>query len=229
MLRLVLLGRPGAGKGTQGTLISEELEVPRLVMSDLLKEESRKGSSLGKIIRDHMDKGILVPDEIVYRVLEAKISQLLDTGFILDGFPRNLEQAEWLEKFLNSKGKPLSAVIYFDVDELTVLRRMMGRLVCERCGRSYNVFYNPPPDVRTCYCGGKLYQRGDDCYDKIIKRLDVFNEETMPLLGYYREKGILVRIDASKDVDSVKDEVLSVIRSLSSLPQGLRDFEEEQA
>lgn len=228
MLRLVLLGRPGAGKGTQAALVSEEFKIPRLTMSDLLKEEVKRGSSLGKIIEDRMNRGVLVPDEIVYRVLETNISRLLDIGFLLDGFPRNLRQAEWLDKFLNYKGKPLSAVIYLDVDELTVLRRIMGRLVCEKCGRAYNVFYNPPPDIRTCECGGRLYQRKDDCYDKIIKRLNVFNEETMPLIGYYREKGILIRIDASKSVEEVKNDVLSVVRSLPSPYEGLRDLDEEQ-
>ncbi len=216
MLRLVLLGRPGAGKGTQGAFISEKFGIPRLVMSDLLKEEVRSGSLLGEEIRSHMERGLLVPDDIVYRVLERKLSEVMDTGFVLDGFPRNLEQARWLDNFLRSKGRPLSAVLFFDVDELTVLRRMMGRLICERCGRSYNVFYDPPPDARRCECGGSLYQREDDCYDKILRRLDVFNEETSPLIDYYSERGILIRIDASKDLEGVRREVSSVVSSLLS-------------
>ncbi len=216
MLRLVLLGRPGAGKGTQGAFISEEFNIPRLVMSELLKEEVRSGSDLGETIKGYMERGLLVPDDIVYEVLERKLSEVMEKGFLLDGFPRNLEQAEWLDKFLNSRGKKLTAVLFFDVDELTVLRRMMGRLVCESCGRSYNVFYDPPPDARRCECGGKLYQRSDDCYEKILRRLDVFNEETSPLIEYYENKGLLVRIDASKDVEGVRREVFSTISSLLS-------------
>ncbi len=216
MLRLVLLGRPGAGKGTQGAFISEEFNIPRLVMSELLKEEVRSGSDLGETIKGYMERGLLVPDDIVYEVLERKLSEVMEKGFLLDGFPRNLEQAEWLDKFLNSRGKNLTAVLFFDVDELTVLRRMMGRLVCESCGRSYNVFYDPPPDARRCECGGKLYQRSDDCYEKILRRLDVFNEETSPLIEYYENKGLLVRIDASKDVEGVRREVFSTISSLLS-------------
>ncbi len=216
MLRLVLLGRPGAGKGTQGAFISEEFNIPRLVMSELLKEEVRSGSDLGETIKGYMERGLLVPDDIVYEVLERKLSEVMEKGFLLDGFPRNLEQAEWLDKFLNSRGKNLTAVLCFDVDELTVLRRMMGRLVCESCGRSYNVFYDPPPDARRCECGGKLYQRSDDCYEKILRRLDVFNEETSPLIEYYENKGLLVRIDASKDVEGVRREVFSTISSLLS-------------
>ncbi|MDK2373192.1 MAG: nucleoside monophosphate kinase [Candidatus Korarchaeota archaeon] len=216
MLRLVLLGRPGAGKGTQGAFISEKFKVPRLIMSELLKEEVRSGSELGETIKGYMERGLLVPDDIVYRVLEKRLSEAMEKGFVLDGFPRNLEQAEWLEKFLNARRRSLTAVLFFDVDELTVLRRMMGRLVCESCGRSYNVFYDPPPDARRCECGGKLYQRSDDCYEKILRRLDVFNKETSPLIKYYEDKGLLVRIDASKDVEGVRKEVFSIISSLLS-------------
>ncbi len=216
MLRLVLLGRPGAGKGTQGIFISERFNVPRLVMSSLLKEEANAGSNLGETIRSYMEEGKLVPDEIVYQVLQKRIMEVVDKGFILDGFPRNLKQAEWLDNFLRSNRIELSAVIYFDVDELTVLRRIMGRLVCESCGRTYNIFYDPPPDIRRCECGGNLYQRKDDCYDKILRRLNVFNEETMPLVDYYKRKGLLLAIDANKGIDAVKEEAYSIVSSLLS-------------
>jgi adenylate kinase len=211
-LRLVLLGKPGAGKGTQGEFLSKELGIPRIVMSDLLKREVDSGSELGSIIKGYMSEGKLVPDEIVYTVLERGIERLRD--FILDGFPRNLEQAEWLDSFLSSRNMELDAVIYFDVSDLIVLRRMMGRLVCERCGRTYNIFYDPPEDIRKCSCGGRLYQRVDDCYDKILRRLDVFREETEPLLEYYRRKGKLISIDASRSIEDVREEALSILKSL---------------
>ncbi|RDD53570.1 MAG: adenylate kinase [Candidatus Korarchaeota archaeon NZ13-K] len=206
-MRIVLLGKPGAGKGTQGEFLAEALGIPRIVMSDLLKEEIRSGSELGKLIKGYMDEGRLVPDDVVYRVLERRLSQV-PGGFILDGFPRNLKQAEWLDSFLASRGLELDAVLYFDVSDLTVLRRMMGRLVCERCGRTYNIFYDPPEDIRRCDCGGRLYQRSDDCYEKILKRLDVFREETEPLLEYYRRRGKLVSVDASSDIGTVRSEAL---------------------
>jgi adenylate kinase len=208
----VLLGKPGAGKGTQGEFLSKELGIPRIVMSDLLKREVDSGSELGSIIKGYMSEGKLVPDEIVYTVLERGIERLRD--FILDGFPRNLEQAEWLDSFLSSRNMELDAVIYFDVSDLIVLRRMMGRLVCERCGRTYNIFYDPPEDIRKCSCGGRLYQRVDDCYDKILRRLDVFREETEPLLEYYRRKGKLISIDASRSIEDVREEALSILKSL---------------
>lgn len=218
MLRIVLLGRPGAGKGTQGVFISERFGIPRLVMSSLLKDEISKGTDLGEVIKQHMDEGKLVPDEIVYKVLQSRIMEVVDKGFVLDGFPRNIKQAEWLENFLSSNGIELTAVLYFDVDELTVLRRIMGRLVCESCGRSYNIFYDPPPDVRRCKCGGRLYQREDDCYEKILRRLNIFNEETNPLIEYYRNRGLLIRVNAGRDVESVKEEIMSIISKLLSRP-----------
>lgn len=211
-MRIVLLGKPGAGKGTQGESLAEALNVPRIVMSDLLKEEVRSGSELGSLIRSFMNEGRLVPDEVVYRVLERGLARV--EGFILDGFPRNLKQAEWLDSFLSSRGLELDAVLYFDVSDLTVLRRMMGRLVCERCGRTYNVFYDPPEDVRRCGCGGRLYQRSDDCYEKIIRRLEVFREETEPLLDYYRERGKLIPIDASSDIEEVRRRALAALSGL---------------
>lgn len=209
-MRLVLLGKPGSGKGTQGGSLAEALGTPRIVMSDLLKEEVRSGSDLGSLIRGYMDEGRLVPDEVVYAVLERRFANAAG-GFILDGFPRNLKQAEWLDNFLSSRGLELDAAIYFDVSDLIVLRRMMGRLVCESCGRTYNIFYDPPEDIRRCDCGGKLYQRSDDCYEKILKRLDVFKEETEPLLDYYREKGKLISIDASKDIEKVRKDALTAL------------------
>ncbi|MEM3869938.1 MAG: nucleoside monophosphate kinase [Candidatus Korarchaeum sp.] len=215
-LRIVLLGKPGSGKGTQGEYLAKALEIPRIVMSDLLKEEVRSGSDLGNLIRSHMDEGRLVPDEVVYMVLEKGLANAL-RGFILDGFPRNLRQAEWLDDFLSSRGLELDAVIHFDVSDLTVLRRMMGRLVCEKCGRTYNIFYDPPEDIRRCDCGGRLYQRNDDCYEKILKRLDVFREETEPLLDYYRARDKLVMIDASKDIEEVRKDALMALSELRVL------------
>ncbi len=215
-MRIVLLGKPGAGKGTQGESLAEVLGIPRIVMSDLLKEEVRSGSDLGSLIRSYMDEGKLVPDEVVYEVLERGLTRAL-RGFILDGFPRNLKQADWLDKFLSSRDSGLDAVLYFDVSDLTVLRRMMGRLVCEICGRTYNVFYDPPEDVRRCVCGGRLYQRSDDCYEKILKRLEVFREETEPLLDYYRARGKLISIDASKDIEEVRRDALNALSKLRDL------------
>lgn len=215
-MRLVLLGKPGSGKGTQGDHLARALETPRIVMSDLLKEEVRSGSDLGDLIRGYMDGGRLVPDEVVYMVLERRLANATG-GFVLDGFPRNLKQAEWLDNFLSSRGLELDAVIYFDVSDLVVLRRMMGRIVCESCGKVYNIFYDPPEDIRRCDCGGRLYQRSDDCYEKILKRLDVFKEETEPLLNYYRARGKLISIDASNDIEKVRKDTLIALSELKRL------------
>ncbi len=213
-MKIVLLGRPGAGKGTQGKRISETFNVPLLVMREILEAEIERGGDLGERIRGYMLEGKLVPDEIIFEVLRRELSSR--DSFILDGFPRTIRQAEWLDKVLSSDGG-LTAALYLEVDEINVLRRIMGRLRCKWCGRYYNVFFDPPEDIRRCECGGPLYQREDDRYEVIKKRLDVFNEETAPIIEYYERQGKLVRVDANEnDIDAVWRRVKEAVEALTS-------------
>ncbi len=214
-MRIVLLGRPGAGKGTQGKRISETFNIPLLVMREILEAEINKGTELGEKIRGYMLEGKLVPDEIIFEVLRKELSSR--DSFVLDGFPRTIEQAKWLDQVLSDSGG-LTAALYLEVDEINVLRRIMGRLRCKKCGRYYNVFFNPPNDIRRCDdCGGELYQREDDRYEVIKKRLDVFNEKTAPIIEYYERQGKLVRIDANEnDIEAVWERVKAAVEGLAS-------------
>ncbi len=215
MTRIVLIGRPGAGKGTQGRRISEKLGIPFLVMREILEDEIRGGTELGKEIKGYMEEGKLVPDELIFRLMEKVLKD--KESFVLDGFPRTVNQAEWLERVLSDSGG-LTAALYLDVDEINVLKRIMGRLRCKKCGRYYNVFFDPPPDVRRCECGGELYQREDDRYNTIIKRLDEFLEVTFPVVEFYRKKGKLVKVNANEnDIERVWEKVEAAVEKLTSL------------
>ncbi len=212
MLKIVLLGRPGAGKGTQGKRISEAFNIPLLVMRNILEAEIRKGTELGEEIRGYMSEGKLVPDDIIFEVLRKELSSL--DSFVLDGFPRTVKQAMWLDQEFPGG---ITAALYLDVEEINVLRRIMGRLRCKRCGRYYNVFFNPPKDVRRCECGGELYQREDDRYEVIIERLNVFNEETFPVIEYYERQNKLIRVDANEnDIGAVWRRVKEAVEGLIS-------------
>jgi len=220
MLRLILIGRPGSGKGVQGRRLLEELRkmgynVTSIITSKLLAEEAKKDTVEARIIKKCMREGILVPDEIVEGLIAKEIMRA-NGKFILDGFPRTIEQAKWLDEFLKEKSWSISAAIYFEVDELTSLRRLMGRLECsnEGCRRIYNIFFNPPPDIRRCSCGALLRQREDDRYGKIVKRLDEFNEKTLKIVEFYEKKGILMRVDASKSIEEITNKVLEYLLSI---------------
>ncbi len=220
---LILLGSPGAGKGTQSKIISTEYEIPQLSTGDLLRENVSRGSELGKKAKAVMDRGELVPDALVQDMLAKRILEGGDThrGFILDGFPRTLAQAEWLDRFLEAWTAEVNpghsvppVVINVAVGYNQLLRRLTGRRSCPSCGRIYNVYFQPPRIADLCDVdGSNLVTRRDDCEDVISERLKAYERLTKPLTDYYREKGTLHEVDGEQDMDTVTASALKIVEN----------------
>jgi adenylate kinase len=201
--RLVLIGKQGAGKGTQASRLAEHYDVAHISTGDLFRDAIRDQTPLGQQVQEYMDRGNLVPDDIVIRVVEDRFKgdPGLEDGFVLDGFPRTERQADELERVLT--GKPLDLVVDLDVPTEIVLRRIAGRRVCEGCGATYHVD-SPPKENWTCdECGGKVTQREDDTEDAVLRRLDLYEKETLPLIQFYRRAGKLAHADGTRESDEV--------------------------
>ncbi len=207
--RMVFLGPPGAGKGTQASMLKSKYGIAHVSTGDILREAVKKGTELGKKAKEYMDKGLLVPDEIIIGIIEERLSEPdAQKGFILDGFPRTIPQAEALDQLLEEKGMTLSAVFLFNAGKETILERLTGRRVCRNCGALYHIKYSPPKVEGVCdKCGGELYQRDDDKEETILRRLEVYRKQTAPLIDYYKKKGILFELDANKDSKEVFAEI----------------------
>jgi len=212
-MRLVFLGAPGAGKGTQAEKLTQDRKLAYISTGQILRDAIAAGSPLGLEARKFVDAGKLVPDEVVVGLVEEFLASKAGDGFLLDGFPRNLPQAEALEKSLANLGMRLDKVVYFDVDEDTVVERLSGRRTCSVCGKNWHVKFNPPPADGKCDedCDGEVIQREDDKPETIRKRLAIYKEQTAALVDYYAGLGILVNVDASADVDEVYRRLLSAL------------------
>lgn len=212
-MRLLFLGPPGAGKGTQAKLVAERYGLIHVAPGDIFRQEVKKGSELGRLVEGIMARGELVPDEITVRVMEQALSAPeAMPGFVLDGFPRNLAQAVALDKMLAAIGQRLDKVISLEVGEDELIERARTRRVCLACGRPYNLRTNAPAVAGRCdVCGGELVQRQDDREETVRERLRVYNDVTRPLCEYYGSQGILVRIDGSKTVDEVFSRISELI------------------
>lgn len=210
-MRIVLLGPPGAGKGTQGELLAERCEIPRYSTGDMFRAAVEQGSELGRRVESYLDAGDLVPDEIALRVADKAIGSA-ESGFILDGFPRTLEQARGLEELLEKRDRRLNLVVYFDIAEEELVRRLAGRRICGSCGAVFNVHSDPPETEGVCdRCGGGLEIREDDREETVRRRLRVYRENTAPLLDWYRARPIpLKEIDAGRSVEEVFEGLLDV-------------------
>lgn len=217
-MRLVIMGPPGAGKGTQSALISSKYGIPHVSTGDMFREILKRSDDLANRIRKYVESGELVPDELVVEMVRDRICRPdCERGFILDGFPRTVAQAEALDRMLESAGKELNAALYLRVSEEAVVRRLSRRRVCESCGAIYHLDYNPPKRPRVCdRCGGRLIQRDDDREEVIRERLRVYHEQTEPLINYYGEKGLLVEIDGCKEIHEVWEDVQRVLDPLAS-------------
>ena len=210
-MNLLLFGPPGVGKGTQGQRLARELGVAHLAMGDLLREAVRQGTKAGKKAKAYMEAGELVPDELVVRMIEDKIRNV--SGFLLDGFPRNVPQAEALDAMLDRLGLRLDAIIFMDASEETLLQRLSGRLICRACGFGFHRHYSPPKISGVCdHCGGELYQREDDREEVIAGRLRVYREQTTPLLSYYSKRPVFGKVDANGAPDEVYEKLLEVVK-----------------
>jgi adenylate kinase len=213
-MRLVLVGPPGAGKGTQAQFISAHLGVPKISTGDIFRANVSQGTELGQQAKKFMDAGDLVPDEITIGMVRDRLADDdARQGFLLDGFPRNVPQARTLDEILTEVGPPLGVVLELVVDDDEVVRRLSGRRTCRNCGHIWHIDFDPPSKDDVCdICGGELFQRDDDMPETVRHRLEVYYEQTSPLVGYYAEAGILVGIDAMGPVDDVTDRAIAALR-----------------
>jgi adenylate kinase len=214
-MRLVLVGPPGAGKGTQAQFVSAHLDVPKISTGDIFRANVSQGTPLGQEAKKYMDAGDLVPDEITIGMVRDRLAEDdAKKGFLLDGFPRNVPQAKTFDGILAETATPLDVVLELVVDDDEVVRRLSGRRTCRSCGHIWHVDFDPPSAEGVCdICGGDLFQRDDDKPETIRHRLEVYYEQTSPLVGYYAEGGILVGIDAMGPVDDVTDRAIAALRS----------------
>lgn len=213
MLRTILLGPPGAGKGTQAAKIVEKYGIPHISTGDIFRENIKKGTALGKKAQEYMNRGELVPDDLV---IEIATTRLLEddckNGFLLDGFPRTVYQAEKLDEFLQSHDSKIDNVIDIAVGKDELIERLTGRRVCKSCGASFHVVNIPPKQEGICdYCGGELIQRADDNLETVTNRIDVYEDQTMPLIDYYEKAGTLTHIDGSTGLDNVFADIVSAL------------------
>jgi adenylate kinases len=212
-VRLVLVGPPGAGKGTQAQFIAAHLAIPKISTGDIFRANVGQGTELGLVAKKYMDSGDLVPDEVTIAMVRDRLSEDdAADGFLLDGFPRNVPQAETLDKMLHEMGTALDVVLELVVDDDEVIRRLSGRRTCRACGHIWHVEFDPPARRGSCdHCEGELFQRDDDRPETIRHRLEVYAAQTAPLVSYYAEKGILVGIDATGPVDDVTERAIDAL------------------
>ncbi|MBN2426834.1 MAG: adenylate kinase [Deltaproteobacteria bacterium] len=208
-MRIILLGPPGCGKGTQAKMMVEKFGIPQISTGDILRGAVKEGSPMGKEAKKYMDGGLLVPDEVVVGIVRERLQNKdCASGFILDGFPRTLPQADALTEVLKELQLPLDRVLSLTVDNQALIERLSGRRTCRECGRGYHIKFDPPKKPDFCdACGGSLFQRDDDKEETIRERLTVYENQTAPLIAYYREAGILAVIDGMKKIPEVQKEI----------------------
>ncbi len=215
-LFIVLLGGPGAGKGTQAERLAQALGIPQVSTGDLFRENLKGETDLGLLARGYMERGELVPDEVTVEMVRERLSRPdAAGGAILDGFPRTIAQAEALAQLLGELGSKLAAVPYIKVPEAVLLARLAGRWTCKSCGAMYHELFSPSEEAGVCdRCGGALYQRPDDTPETQKNRIRVYFKQTSPLIGYYRDKGLLVEVDGRPGIEKIQTELLRVVRGL---------------
>ena len=215
-LFLVLLGGPGAGKGTQAERLAQALGIPQVSTGDLFRENLQNQTELGQLAKGYMERGELVPDEVTVGMVRERLSRPdAAKGAILDGFPRTIAQAEALEALLADLGSEVAVVPYIKVPEDVLLARLAGRWTCRRCGAMYHQIFSPPETVGVCdKCGGELYQRPDDTPETQRHRIEVYFEQTAPLIGYYRDKELLVEVDGQPGIAEIQAELQNIIKGL---------------
>lgn len=220
---IIIVGPQGAGKGTQAAVVAPELGLRHVATGDLFRGILSTESELGDEVRHYYDQGALVPDDLTVRVLFAHIEHLMTSGeefngVLLDGFPRNQAQAETLDRALAERGESISAVVLVDVPREVLMERLTGRLICSVCGATYHKVFNPPKQEGVCdICGGSLYQRSDDTPEAVAQRLNIYYEQTEPILEHYRNNGTLVEIDGNQEIERVTADILDALKARVNL------------
>jgi adenylate kinase len=215
---IVLIGAPGAGKGTQAVTMAEDLQLAHVASGDMFRAAVQRGTPTGLQAKAFMDRGELVPDDVtVAMVMERLREPDASKGVILDGFPRTVAQAEALSASLTSAGQKVDQAIYLAVDDGELLRRLSGRWLCRSCGASYHEVFNPPQQAGRCdRCGGELYQRDDDTVETAKRRLQVYFDQTMPIIDFYRREGVLDEVDGAQSIDDVRQAIVNAVRQRRS-------------
>jgi len=211
-MNIILFGPPGAGKGTQAKKMVDNYGIPQISTGDILRANVREGTELGLAAKEYMDKGELVPDEVLIGIIKNRLKeQDCEKGFILDGYPRTIPQADALAVILDEINKPIDVVLNLEVPDEELVERISGRLMCN-CGASYHRTFNPPKKDDVCdICGGKVFQRADDKEEAVKNRLNVYKNQTEPLIDYYTKQGLLVTLDGTKDIDEVFEVIKAVL------------------
>lgn len=212
-MKIIMLGAPGAGKGTQAKMIAEKCGIPHISTGDIFRANIKNGTELGAKAKEYMDKGLLVPDELVCDLVVDRIQQAdCEKGYILDGFPRTIPQAEALENALNAIEQKLDYAIDIDVPDENIINRMSGRRACVGCGATYHVLFNPTKVEGKCdVCGESLILRDDDKPETVKKRLDVYHTQTQPLIDFYTERKVLVEVDGTQSMDKVFEDIMKIL------------------
>lgn len=213
-MNILFMGPPGAGKGTQAERIVEEFSIPHISTGDAFRLAMKQGTPIGLKAKEYIDQGLLVPDEITNGIVKERLAQDdCANGFLLDGFPRTIQQAEALDAMLQELGRSIDYVVNLSVDRDLLLARLTGRRICKTCGATYHVLFNPPKTEGICdKDGGELYQRSDDSEEKVGTRLDEYTSKTAPLLSFYGDKGLLREVNGEQDINVVTAEIISTLR-----------------
>lgn len=212
-MKIIMLGAPGAGKGTQAKKLAAKYGIPHISTGDIFRANIKNGTELGKKAKVYMDQGLLVPDELVVDLIMDRFKEPdCEKGYVLDGFPRTIPQAEALDRALAENNDSIEYAIDVDVSDEAIIRRMSGRRACVTCGATYHIVNIPPKQEGICdVCGGKLILRDDDKPETVVKRLKVYHEQTQPLIEYYKAKGILRSVDGTKDADVTFEEIVGIL------------------
>ena len=214
-MKIIMLGAPGAGKGTQAKMIAEKYDIPHISTGDIFRANIKNGTELGKKAKEYMDKGQLVPDELTVEILLDRVAaDDCKNGYVLDGFPRTIPQADVLDKELTKLGDKVDFAINVDVPDENIVRRMSGRRACLKCGATYHIEHIPPKQEGICdKCGSELVQRDDDKPETVQNRLSVYHEQTQPLIDYYNKKNILKSVDGTKDMQEVFSDIVNILNA----------------
>ncbi len=213
-MRLILLGPPGAGKGTQASAIVKKYSIPHISTGDIFRSNIKMGTELGKGAKKYMDKGLLVPDDLVIAIVKDRLTEDdCKEGFLLDGFPRTVNQGEALDRELSQMSVKLDKVINIDVGKEVLIERAIGRRICKDCGATYHIKFNPSKKEGVCdICGGQLLQRDDDTKETVEKRIEVYLKQTKPLIDYYTGKGLILNVDGAKPIDLLFEEIVEALQ-----------------